>query len=66
MKHKVYLGDSVYVEIQEGQIILTTENGREDDPSNKIYLEVETDDKTFYEALVKYVGILLSMSPKGQ
>lgn len=34
---KVYLGDSVYCQIEDGMILLTTENGAE--PSNKIYLE---------------------------
>lgn len=35
---KEYLGDSVYVDVQLGQMILTTENG-EPQPSNTIYLE---------------------------
>jgi hypothetical protein len=38
---KTYLGDSVYAEIQHGCILLTTENGNPDDPSNKIWLEPE-------------------------
>jgi hypothetical protein len=36
---KVYLGDSVYVEIERGMIKLTTDNGA--GPSNTIYLEPE-------------------------
>ena len=37
---KVYLGDSVYAEMDAaGTLILTTENGLPDDPSNIIYLE---------------------------
>lgn len=50
---KVYLGDSVYVEINEaGQLVLTTENGHDywSKPSNTIYLEPEV-----YNALLKYV-----------
>jgi hypothetical protein len=39
---KAYLGDSVYVELDDfGRIVLTTENGLPDDPSNKIILEPE-------------------------
>lgn len=48
---KMYLGDSVYVSVDEaGGIILTTENGLPDDPSNSIYLEPEV-----YTALVDYI-----------
>ena len=36
---KVYLGDSVYVEVDRGMLKLTTENGF--GPSNTIYLEPE-------------------------
>lgn len=36
---KVYLGDSVYAEVEGGMIKLTTENGY--GPSNTIYLEPE-------------------------
>ena len=51
---KVYLGDSVYVELNEhGQIVLTTENGLPTDPSNEIFLEPEV-----YYALVAYVEAL--------
>ena len=45
---KEYLGDSVYVQWEYGQLILTTENG--DGSSNTIFMEREV-----YEALVKYV-----------
>ena len=38
---KVYLGDSVYVDIENGMLKLTTENGYPDDPRNVIYLEPE-------------------------
>ena len=44
---KVYLGDSVYVEVEHGMLKLTTENGA--GPSNTIYLEAEV-----FEALVAY------------
>lgn len=47
---KDYLGDSVYArEDGFGSIILTTENGEPDDPSNTIVLEPEV-----YEALVRF------------
>lgn len=36
---KEYLGDSVYVDIKKGQLVLTTENGGTADPSNRIYME---------------------------
>lgn len=47
---KSYLGDSVYVDIENGMLKLTTENGYPDDPRNVIYLEMEV-----YAALVAYV-----------
>lgn len=50
MKAKEYLGNSVYAEVNEnGQLVLTTENGL--GPSNTIYLEPEV-----FTALVEYVG----------
>ncbi len=36
---KLYLGDSVYAEWNETDLILTTENGLPNDPSNTIALE---------------------------
>lgn len=50
-ERKEYLGDSVYVQVVDGMLLLTTENGGE--PSNKIYLEVFV-----YEALVDYYARL--------
>lgn len=50
MNTKQYLGDSVYAEIENGMVKLTTENGYSDDPRNVIFLEPEV-----YDALVKYV-----------
>jgi hypothetical protein len=38
---KVYLGDSVYVDIENDTLKLTTENGYPDDPRNVILLEPE-------------------------
>ena len=36
----IYLGDSVYVELDQfGRIILTTNNGYVDDPHNRIVLD---------------------------
>ena len=52
MTPKTYLGDSVYAEINVyGQIVLTTENGEPDDPSNTIYL-----DPGVWASLVSFVG----------
>lgn len=45
----IYLGDSVYAEIHNGMILLTTNNGYPDDPRNKIYLE-----KSVYRMLREY------------
>ena len=50
---KKYLGDSVYIEINERYIdslIITTDNGYEDDPRNKIYLNSDV-----YTELLKYL-----------
>ncbi len=41
MIEKRYLGDSVYAAVENGMIKLTTENGKPDDPSNTIFLELE-------------------------
>lgn len=49
MQTKVYLGDSVYAEMDEGNLVLTTENGSYTDPSNIIILEPEV-----LEALVRF------------
>ena len=48
MSDKVYLGDSVYAEIQDGMIKLTAENGV--GPSNTIFLEAPV-----YDCLVEWV-----------
>jgi hypothetical protein len=49
---KVYLGDSVYAEMDSyGALILTTWNGYPDDPRNKIVLEPEV-----IEALQLYLA----------
>ena len=48
MSNKEYLGDSVYVEIENGMLRLSTNNGLGD--SNEIYLEGPV-----YKALIKYV-----------
>lgn len=37
--YKLYIGDSVYAAFDGYHIILTTENGRSDDPNNQIALE---------------------------
>lgn len=39
--NKAYLGDSVYVEIEDGMFKLTTNNGYPDDPRNVIFMEPE-------------------------
>ena len=50
---KEYLGDSVYADCDGYSLILTTENGLPNDPSNRIYLEPEV-----YEKLERYVAKL--------
>jgi len=45
---KKYLGDSIYAEFLDGQIILTTNNGT--GSTNTIYLDFET-----YQALIAFV-----------
>jgi hypothetical protein len=50
MIDKVYLGDSVYADLDDlGRLVLTTENGYHDDPRNRIVLEPEV-----YRALTDY------------
>lgn len=39
MEKKIYLGDSVYASTDGYHIILTTENGMPDDPSNLIAMD---------------------------
>lgn len=46
---KVYLGDSVYIEIENGMVKLTTENGF--GATNTIFLNMEV-----YEAMLVYVA----------
>lgn len=50
---KVYLGDSVYADVVNGMLCLTTENGL--GASNTIFLDVAV-----WTALVKYVEGLAS------
>lgn len=57
-EQKTYLGDSVYAEIENGMLKLTTENGM--GASNTIYLEQEV-----YEALVEYVSNLQRLAAEG-
>ena len=55
---KVYLGDSVYVDVQNGMLKLTTENGLRGNASNTIYLE-----PAVFDALKRYVAARLEASP---
>jgi hypothetical protein len=55
METKVYLGDSVYAELESGMIKLTTENGF--GASNIIYLEPEV-----FDALTLFVARRLRAS----
>jgi hypothetical protein len=48
---KIYLGDSVYADVEDGMLKLTTENGL--GASNTIYLEPDV-----YKALARYVAAL--------
>ena len=41
MNDEVYLGDSVYAQFDGYGIELTTHNGYDDDPRNRIYLDPE-------------------------
>lgn len=50
-EHRTYLGDSIYVAIENGMLKLTTENGM--GANNTIYIEQEV-----YEALIEYVNNL--------
>jgi len=52
---KEYLGDSVYVEVEDGMLKLTTENGLPSDPSNTIYLDWEV-----WRALEVYVDAVIT------
>ena len=54
---KIYLGDSVYCQVEDGMLRLTTENGA--GASNIIYLLPEV-----YEALVAYAARVFS-KPEG-
>lgn len=36
-EYKAYLGDSVYADVEDGMVKLTTENGYPDDPRNVIF-----------------------------
>jgi hypothetical protein len=60
--NKAYLGDSVYVQMDElmsGAIVLTTENGLPKDPSNRIVLEAEV-----IENLLRYLKSTESPAPR--
>lgn len=41
MTRKTYIGDSVYAEIDDDEIVLTTNNSYPDDPRNRIVLDSE-------------------------
>ena len=60
MPFKMYLGDSVYAELKNGGIWLTTENGLPTDPSNKIFLEPEV-----LRELNDFVQSLRAKAPDG-
>jgi hypothetical protein len=45
-----YLGDSVYAELDNGMVKLTTRNGLPSDPSNTIFLEPDV-----FRELVRFV-----------
>ncbi len=50
---KEYLGDSVYVQVEDGSstVTITTENGLPTDPSNTIHL-----DPGVMNALIEFIG----------
>lgn len=47
---RTYLGDSVYVEVENGMLKFTTWNGYADDPRNVIYMEW-----VVWQAALKYM-----------
>ena len=49
MTDPTYLGDSVYADVENGYIVLTTRNGIPTDPSNIIYLDTDV-----FAALIEY------------
>jgi hypothetical protein len=59
MSTKQYIGDSVYANFDGYHIILTTENGLPDDPSNRIAVE-----PAVLYALIEYARAI-GMLPKG-
>ena len=59
MSVKDYLGDSVYSDFDGYHIILTTENGLPDDPSNRIAIE-----PSVLQALIRY-AVRIGMLPNG-
>jgi hypothetical protein len=52
--HKDYLGDSIYIEIEDGMLKLYLDNGH--GPSDTIYLQTDV-----YEALTRYVARIESI-----
>ena len=59
MSAKIYLGDSVYVQVECGMLRLTTENGF--GTSNEIFLEPEV-----FENLSKYYELQRSKASQAQ
>jgi hypothetical protein len=57
---KECLGDSVYAQFDGYHIVLTTENGVPDDPSNRIAIE-----PAVMDALIRYEGTLRGRDTKG-
>lgn len=55
MDKKEYLGDGVYVVVEDGSLVLTTENGIE--ATNTIYLE-----KVVIQSLLNYINIIENQS----
>lgn len=62
--NKDYLGDSVYVASDHNRIILSTENGLPNDPSNIIVLEQETL-RAFVTWAVRHGWLNASVTTKG-
>ena len=54
-----YLGDSVYAEIENGMVKVTTWNGYDDDPRNVIMLEPEV-----LEALMQFYSDALEAAQR--
>lgn len=52
---RVYLGDSIYMELSSGMVKLTTHNSHADDPRNELYLEMGV-----LDSMLAYLGLTVT------